>query len=129
MERTRITVVMVALFAASTALAQATNPVWPYPGQTAGTAAPLDAPLLSSTQPKWVNPLPIPVDFTPDKTTYPGWDYYEIQMAEATPVAYWAGGPQGTEWLGLVDPVTRPAALHAGLGLRPGEHGRRAARR
>jgi len=104
MERTRIILAAAMLFVASTAVAQ-TNPVWPYPGQTAGGAAPLDVPLLSSTQPKWVNQLPIPVDFTPDKTTYPGWDYYEIQMAAATPAAYWAGGPQGTEWLGLVDPT------------------------
>ncbi len=105
MTRTRIMVAAALMLAASTALAQVVNPVWPYAGQTAGPVAPLDTPLLSSAQPKFVNQLPIPVDFTPDKTTYPGWDYYEIQMAPATPIAYWAGGPQGTEWLGLVNPL------------------------
>ena len=110
MERFRILVVVVVLFGASAAVAQTTIPVWPYPGQTAGTPAPIDAPLLSSTQPRFVNPLPVPVDFAPDTTTYEGWDYYEIQMAETTPTLWWTGplgqAPAGTQWLGLIDPVT-----------------------
>ena len=87
----------------------ANNPVFPYAGQTAGAAAPLDVPLDPATQPKFVNPLPIPVDYTPDKTTYPGWDYYEIQYAPVTGTAPFksTGAPAGTQWLGLVDPATK----------------------
>ncbi|BDG01023.1 spore coat protein [Anaeromyxobacter oryzae] len=91
------------------------NPL-PYPGQytdpntTQGALAPLDTPLSPKTQQQFVNQLPIPVDLTPDKTKYPGWDYYEIQAAPVTPVAYWVApgttAPAGTEWLGLRDPVT-----------------------
>jgi len=99
---------------AAPALAQ-TNPVWPYPGQSAAPfgPAPLDVPLASSAQPQFVAPLPIPVDLTPDKATYQGWDYYEIKAAPAKAIAYWvppgvnpAAVPAGTEWLGLCAPGT-----------------------
>ncbi|HET9598115.1 MAG TPA: multicopper oxidase domain-containing protein [Anaeromyxobacteraceae bacterium] len=82
--------------------------VWPYPGQVAGPAAPLDLPLDPATQPKFVNAMPQTVDFIPDQTTYPGWDYYEIAAAPVTGTAAFqsAGAPAGTQWLGLVDPVS-----------------------
>jgi FtsP/CotA-like multicopper oxidase with cupredoxin domain len=102
----QITVASAALMIATAASAQ-TNPVWPYAGQTAGTPAPLDVPLAPAAQPKFVNPLPIPVDLTPDKTTYPGWDYYEIAAAPVTGTAPFlsAGAPAGTQWLGIGDPT------------------------
>ncbi len=110
MSRIRIMVLAAALVAAVGARSAGaqTNPVWPYAGQTAGPAAPLDVPLAPASQPKFVNPLPIPVDYTPDKTTYPGWDYYEIAYAAVTGTAPFlsVGAPAGTQWLGLVDPVT-----------------------
>ena len=101
MNHLRNIVAAIVALAASAAIAQ----VFPYAGQTAGPAAPIDTPLLSSTQPRFVNPLPIPVDFTPDKTTYPGWDYYELQMTPVTGTAPFlsVGAPAGTQWLGLVD--------------------------
>jgi FtsP/CotA-like multicopper oxidase with cupredoxin domain len=108
------TITALALSWASTAAAQA-NPVCPLPGQ-AGTctmATPL-LPLDPALQPKYAYDLPVPIFYVPDTTTFPGFDYYEIQMKEVTqaPVAFPqppAGSPAqpaGTQWLGLVDPAT-----------------------
>jgi spore coat protein A len=82
---------------------------YPYQGQTNGPIAPLDLPLASSAQPQFAWTLPIPVDYTPDKATFPGWDYYEIQAAKTNPIAYWNPGgtaPAATEFLGLCAPGT-----------------------
>jgi FtsP/CotA-like multicopper oxidase with cupredoxin domain len=81
-------------------------------GQT-GTctmAAPL-LPLDPALQPKFLNELPQPIFYVPDTTTFPGFDYYEIQMSPVTqiPVAFpqpKVPAPTGTQWLGLVDPAT-----------------------
>jgi FtsP/CotA-like multicopper oxidase with cupredoxin domain len=118
------TVVARALLATATlGLAQAAiaqTPSCPYPlgmnGQT-GSCTLQTAPLLPldpALQPKFVNELPQPIFYVPDTTTFPGFDYYEIQMAPVTqlPVAFpqpKAGSPAappGTQWLGLVDPAT-----------------------
>ena len=76
---------LAALLGVSSATAQ-TNPVWPYPGQSPGTPAPLDAPLLPTTQPQFIARLPIPVDYTPEKALFAPFDYYEIAYAPVTAV-------------------------------------------
>jgi FtsP/CotA-like multicopper oxidase with cupredoxin domain len=89
----------------------------PLPGQTgdcanASNTRPL-APLLPSTQPMFAYDLPVPINYVPDQTKIPGVDYYEIQMSPVTqiPVAFPQAKdpnqPAGTQWLGLVDPVSR----------------------
>jgi spore coat protein A, manganese oxidase len=87
--------------------------VWPYPGQSAGTPALPDAPLLPTTQPQFIASLPIPADYTPDKTLFAPFDYYEIKAAPVTAVGPWvppgvnaATIPAGTQWLGLCKPGT-----------------------
>jgi spore coat protein A len=59
---------------------------------TAGAQTLLD-PL---TQPKFVNPLPNPLDnvLVPDTTTYPGYQYYKVSMTQFRQI------------LGVVDPIT-----------------------
>ena len=59
---------------------------------TAGAQTTLD-PL---TQPKFINPLPNPLDnvLVPDTTTYPGYQYYRVSMT------------QFRQLLGIVDPVS-----------------------
>lgn len=113
----RTLTVMSAVLLPALALSQAKPPLnpLPYPGQftdpntTQGALPNLDAPLSPKTQKQFVNALPIPVDMVPDRSSYPGWDYYEIKAAPVTPVAYWVAPgttpPAGTEWLGLTDPV------------------------
>ena len=67
-------------------------------------------PLLPSTQSRFTLDLPVPIDYVPDRTTFPGFDYYEVQMSPVTPVtvAFPQGGcPAGTQWLGLRAPRTR----------------------
>jgi FtsP/CotA-like multicopper oxidase with cupredoxin domain len=68
-------------------------------------------PLLPATQNRFTLDLPVPIDYVPDRTTFPGFDYYEIQMSPVTPVtvAFPQGAcPAGTQWLGLrVPPNTR----------------------
>jgi len=128
--------VLVAASTLSWATITAAQIVCPYPlvytGQTVTTTDPLTgcptmpltgpgAPLLPldpALQPKFVYDLPVPVDYTPDKTTFPGFDYYEIQMAPVThpsvafpqpvsPVTLQPMTvPAGKQWLGLVDPLT-----------------------
>jgi len=86
----------------------------PMPGQTGSCtlqSAPL-APLDPLTQPKFVNELPQPIFYQPDTTTFPGFDYYEVQVAPVTQlqVAFpqpGAPAPAGAQWLGLVDPLSR----------------------
>ncbi len=71
--------------------------------------APLQ-PLLPATQTRFNLDLPVPIDYVPDRTTFPGFDYYEVQMSPVTPVtvAFPQGGcPAGTQWLGLRAPRTR----------------------
>jgi FtsP/CotA-like multicopper oxidase with cupredoxin domain len=83
--------------------------VWPYPGQTGTgtlTAANAKTPLLPAGQPTFVYELPQPIFYTPDTTTYPGFDYYEIQVADVTqlPLAFPqppTAPPAGRQWLGL----------------------------
>ncbi len=97
------------------AVAQAIS-TCPIQGQTGSCTLPTApyAPLDPALQPKFVNELPQPIFYQPDVTTFPGFDYYEIQMAPVTqlPVAFpqpRAGSPAappGTQWLGLVDPAT-----------------------
>jgi FtsP/CotA-like multicopper oxidase with cupredoxin domain len=70
-------------------------------------------PLLPATQNRFTLDLPVPIDYVPDRTSFPGFDYYEIQMSPVTPVgvAFPQGAcPAGTQWLGLkVPPNTRRA--------------------
>ncbi|HET8540315.1 MAG TPA: multicopper oxidase domain-containing protein [Anaeromyxobacter sp.] len=64
------------------------------------------APLLPATQVRFTLDLPIPIDYVPDRTTFPGFDYYEVQMSPVTPVpvAFPQGGcGAGTQWLGLTN--------------------------
>ena len=83
-------------------------------GTCTSPAAPL-APLDPALQPKFTNELPQPIFYVPDTTTFPGFDYYEIQMSPVTqlPVAFpqppagSPAAPAGSQWLGLVDPVSR----------------------
>jgi len=51
----------------------------------APTFTPLN-PLLPAAQQRFVLDLPIPIDYVPDRTLFPGFDYYEVQMSEVTPV-------------------------------------------
>ena len=133
----------------------ALNPVLPNSAPPIGTPA----------TPKFAFNVLNPIDYTPDTTTYPGADYYEIGVHEAwgfDPLAK-AGlfpnpgvtVPNGMQWTGLVcnaltgctcpadaSPSFRTtycngtglaagniphgrAALHADLGCRPDQHGRR----
>jgi spore coat protein A len=70
-------------------------------------------PLLPATQNRFTLDLPVPIDYVPDRVTYPGFDYYEVQMSPVTPitVAFPQGAcPAGTQWLGLrTPPNTRRA--------------------
>jgi FtsP/CotA-like multicopper oxidase with cupredoxin domain len=70
-------------------------------------------PLLPATQNRFTFDLPVPIDYVPDRVTYPGFDYYEVQMSPVTPVgvAFPQGAcPAGTQWLGLrTPPNTRRA--------------------
>jgi spore coat protein A, manganese oxidase len=83
------------------------NPTCPMAGQGGGCALPTPLqPLNPALQPKFYNELPIPVAYTPDTDTFPGFDYYEIQMAPVTqaPVAFpqpAKAPPAGSQWLGL----------------------------
>lgn len=89
------------------------NPVCPLPGQTGTCTMPAALQLLPLDpvlQPKFLNELPVPIFYVPDTTTFPGFDYYQIQMSAVTqaPVAFPqppGGGAAGKQWLGLVDPV------------------------
>lgn len=70
------------------------------------------APLLPAGQQRFVQELPIPIDYVPDRTTFPGFDYYEVQMSAVTPVPVafpQAGCPAGTQWLGIRAPAVAPA--------------------
>jgi FtsP/CotA-like multicopper oxidase with cupredoxin domain len=102
-------------------------PLCPYPGQTGlCTLATPVAPLLPLAQPKFVNELPQPVFYTPDKTTYPGFDYYVIESSPAVygiaspvtpfglasvspavpkPDTFTPGGTASKVWLGLCNPL------------------------
>jgi FtsP/CotA-like multicopper oxidase with cupredoxin domain len=85
------------------------------------TAAPLVNPVLPETQLKFQWEVLNPPDYTPDTTTFPGVEYYEVGLHEAQgfqalaaaglfPNPLLAGGtavPEGKQWTGLVDPVTR----------------------
>ncbi len=70
-------------------------------------------PLLPGTQNRFTLDLPVPIDYVPDRATFPGFDYYEVQMSPVTPVpvAFPQGGcSAGTQWLGLrTPPNTRKA--------------------
>ena len=64
---------------------------------TAGAQTPIPpVPLDPYTQPKFVNPLPNPLDnvLVPDTTTYPGFNYYQVGMRQVR------------QYLGIVDPAT-----------------------
>jgi FtsP/CotA-like multicopper oxidase with cupredoxin domain len=64
-------------------------------------------PLLPATQNRFTLDLPIPIDYVPDRSTFPGFDYYEVQMSPVTPVPVafpQAACPAGTQWLGLRTP-------------------------
>jgi FtsP/CotA-like multicopper oxidase with cupredoxin domain len=95
-------------------VARAGTPVVTKPPATFNSATPL-APLDPLTQPKFVNELPQPIFYIPDKATFPGFDYYEIDMSpvEQIPAAFpqpptgSQAVPPGQQWLGLVDPVTK----------------------
>ncbi len=80
----------------------------------ASAQAPTVTPLLPASQQRFTLDLPVPVDYVPDRTTFPGFDYYEIQMSPVTPVT--VAFPQaacgaGTQWLGLRGPAVAPALL------------------
>jgi FtsP/CotA-like multicopper oxidase with cupredoxin domain len=79
-------------------------------------------PLLPATQvgQMFKFELPQPIFYTPDTTTFPGFDYYEIDMSPVehvslpgtplagvfpTPLAGQAPPKAGEQWLGLADPV------------------------
>jgi FtsP/CotA-like multicopper oxidase with cupredoxin domain len=102
------------------------NCLCPAPGQVNDCALPLDAagvpiapfqPLLPALQPKFVNELPVPIFFEPDREKFPGFDYYEVAMQPvqnpgvAFPQPRDAQGipqpglvPPGKQWVGLVAP-------------------------
>jgi FtsP/CotA-like multicopper oxidase with cupredoxin domain len=64
-------------------------------------------PLLPATQNRFTLDLPVPIDYVPDRSTFPGFDYYEVQMSPVTPVPVafpQAACPAGTQWLGLRTP-------------------------
>ena len=74
-------------------------------GTAAGSYTPV-APLSFVGQPMFVNELPQPIFYVPDTTTYPGFEYYEIQAAPVTqlPLAFPQPGatpPAGKQWLGI----------------------------
>ncbi|HET8734767.1 MAG TPA: multicopper oxidase domain-containing protein [Anaeromyxobacteraceae bacterium] len=78
---------------------------------TAQNFTPL-APLLPAGQQRFVQELPVPIDYVPDRTTFPGFDYYEVQMSPVTPVAVafpQAACPAGKQWLGIRAPAVAPA--------------------
>ena len=61
-------------------------------------------PLLPAVQQRFVLDLPVPVDYVPDRTTFPGFDYYEVQMSKVFPVDVafpQASCVDGTQWLGI----------------------------
>ena len=71
-------------------------------------------PLLPAGQPRFVHELPIPIDYVPDRTSFPGFDYYEVQMSPVTPVGVafpQARCPAGTQWLGILSNPVAPAVV------------------
>jgi spore coat protein A len=61
--------------------------VCPLGGQSGTCTFPLAAPFTPLSfvgQPMFVNELPQPIFYQPDTTTYPGFEYYEIQAARVT---------------------------------------------
>jgi spore coat protein A, manganese oxidase len=70
--------------------------------------------LNPALQPHYKYDLPVPIFYTPDTATYPGFDYYKIEIApvEHLGVAFpqppggAASVPPGYQWLGVIDPVT-----------------------
>jgi spore coat protein A, manganese oxidase len=75
-------------------------------------------PLLPAGQQRFVLDLPVPIDYVPDRTTFPGFDYYEVQMSPVTavPVAFpQAGCGPGTQWLGIRAAPVPPAIVGAPL--------------
>ncbi len=81
------------------------------PAVRAQTFTPL-APLQFTSQQRFVLELPVPIDYVPDRTTFPGFDYYEVQMSPVTPVpvAFPQNAcPQGQQWLGIRANAVAPA--------------------
>ncbi|HXN83188.1 MAG TPA: multicopper oxidase [Myxococcales bacterium] len=64
---------------------------------SAASAARAQPSLLDpATQPRWVNPLPIPETYVRGRNpALPGQDYYEVRVTEFK------------QWMGLIDPITK----------------------
>ncbi len=97
------------------ALIAAAATAWASPARAQFT--PLN-PLLPAGQQRFVLDLPIPIDYVPDRTTFPGFDYYEVQMSPVTPVPVafpQAGCPAGHA---VARPPGRPRSRRPSSGRR-----------
>jgi spore coat protein A, manganese oxidase len=98
------------LFAPTQATAAPLGPVAKPAPMPVGGYALIDP----KTQPKFKYELPVPIFYTPDQNTFPGFDFYRIEVApvEQLGVAFpqppggAASVPAGYQWLGLVNPTT-----------------------